>query len=272
MFQSIRADLRLYWRLLVMQVRAQAQYRFNLALNMITILLIHSLEFAAILLYFVRFPTLMGWHVNEMMLLVAFVTLSVGLAHMFGAGVDNFDAVIRLGEFDRVMLRPAGTFIQIMGNEFRLRDLGRLVEGLVLLAVAIALLPHVQWNPWKLLIIPIGILSNAAIFMGILLMGATICFWTIETTELVNIPFDGGREITSYPLTIYNPKLQQILLFVVPVAFGSYLPTCYILGRSLPLGLPEWSVFLSPMAAVLFLCAAFGIWNYGVHHYQSTGS
>ena len=83
---------------------------------------------------------------------------------------------------------------------------------------------------------------------------------------------DGGREMMNYPLTIYHPRLQQIFLFVVPLGFGSYLPVCYLLDRPLPLDLPTWTAFLGPVAAAVFLSAAFGIWNFGVRHYQSTGS
>ncbi len=99
------------------------------------------------------------------------------------------------------------------------------------------------------------------IFVTILLLGATVCFWTIETTELTNILTYGGREMLSYPLTIYHQMLQRFFLFVVPVAFGSYVPTCYILGRPLPFGLSSWLAFAGPLAAALFafIAASSGV-------------
>jgi len=84
------------------------------------------------------------------------------------------------------------------------------------------------------------------------LLGATVCFWTVETTELINILTYGGREMLSYPLTIYHQLLQRFFLFVVPVAFGSYVPACYILERPLPSGLPNTLVFAAPLAAIIF--------------------
>jgi ABC-2 type transport system permease protein len=272
MLRPVLADLRLYQRLLAMQVRAQLQYRFNLLVSVLTIFLTCILEFSAVLLYFGRFPTILGWSVAQVMLLAALVALGAGLAHMFGAGVDNFDEVIRRGDFDRVMLRPAGTFMQIMGNDFRMSDVGRLLEGVLLLGVAVVLLPAVQWTPWKVLALALGILSNMAIFIGILLLGATLCFWTIETTELTNIPSDGGREMMNYPLTIYHPTLQGIFLFLIPLAFGAYLPACDVLGKPMPLGLPSWAAFASPVMAALFVLGAGCVWQVGVRHYQSTGS
>ena len=76
----------------------------------------------------------------------------------------------------------------------------------------------------------------------------------------------------SYPIIIYNQALQRVFLFVVPLAFGSYVPTCYVLGRPLPFGLPAEAVFVAPLVALVFALVAGAIWQFGVHHYQSTGS
>ncbi len=97
-------------------------------------------------------------------------------------------------------------------------------------------------------------------------------FGPVETTELTNILTYGGREMLSYPLTIYNQTLQRIFLFVVPLAFGSYVPACYILGRPLPFGLPSQITFGAPLIALLFAWMTGLIWDFGVRHYQSTGS
>ena len=76
----------------------------------------------------------------------------------------------------------------------------------------------------------------------------------------------------SYPLTIYNQVLQRTFLFIVPLAFGTYIPVCYVLGRALPFGLPDWLAFLSPLIALLFALVALVVWQFGVRRYQSTGS
>ena len=70
----------------------------------------------------------------------------------------------------------------------------------------------------------------------------------------------------------YNQTLQRVFLFVVPLAFGSYVPACYLLGRPLPLGLPLWVAFVAPLVALVFAALAAAIWRIGVFHYQSTGS
>ena len=266
------SDVRLYLRLIRMQIQAQTQYKANLLLDIATYFFTTTIEFTSVLLFFGPFPTLLGWHVGEVVLLTAVVSISFGLAEMIGAGIDNFAETIRRGDFDRVLLRPAGVFTQVIGSDFRLRRLGRLTQGALAFIVALHLLPDLHWTIDKLFVLFIDVGSGAIIFVTVILLGATVCFWTIETTELTNILTYGGREMLGYPLSIYHQILQRFFLFIVPVAFGSYVPTCYILGRPLPFGLPGAFAFAGPLVTAVFACVAIFIWRFGVQHYQSTGS
>jgi ABC-2 type transport system permease protein len=272
MIGNARDDLRLYLRLIVMQVRSQAQYRASLAIDIGTYLAVTGLEFTVVFIVFGRFPTLLGWRLGEVALLYSFTSLAFGTAELIGAGIDNFSETIRRGEFDRVLLRPVGVFTQVLGSDFRLRRLGRLTQGAIGFVVALGWLPDLRWTPAKLVMLPLGIVSGATVFLAILLLGATLCFWTVETTELTNVLYYGGRELLSWPMSIYAPSLQRIFLFVVPLAFGSYVPLCFILGRALPFDLPAAWAFAAPLPAGIFALSALGVWRLGIARYQSTGS
>lgn len=272
MLKNILHDLQLYRFLVGIQIRAQAQYKINMLTDIMTYFAITILEFATILLFFGPFPSILGWKVGEVALLYAIMSIGFGLSELFGAGIDSFDVTIRLGEFDRVLLRPVGAFTQVIGGDFRLRRLGRLSQGAIAFVIALYLLPGLHWTLAKLVVLLIGIMSGAVVFLSVLLLGATVCFWTVETTELTNILTYGGREMLSYPITIYNQVLQRFFLFIVPLAFGSFIPTCYLLDRPLPFGLPGGLAFGAPLVALAFACVAGAIWRFGVQHYQSTGS
>src|SRR5207302_6657475 len=128
------------------------------------------------------------------------------------------------------------------------------------------LLPGLHLTLAKVVALLLGIASGSMLFMAVLLLGATLCFWTIETTELVNILTYGGREMLSYPLVIYNQVLQRFFLFVVPLAFGTFVPACYLLGRPLPFGLPNELAFAAPGIALAFALVASTIWQIGRAH------
>ncbi|HEU5438871.1 MAG TPA: ABC-2 family transporter protein [Ktedonobacterales bacterium] len=273
MLESARDDLRLYRHLVMQQVRAQAQYKANLATDILTYFCVTFLEFSAVLILFGPFPTLAGWSVGEVALLYGLTSICFGFAELFGAGIDLFSETIRRGEFDRVLLRPAGVLLQVATSDFKLRRLGRITEGIAIVLLALRLLPHgLHWTAAKVLLVGLGIGSGAVIFISILLLGATFCFWTVETTELTNILTYGGREMMSWPLHIYNAGLRAFFLFVVPLAFGTYLPACYLLDRPPPFGLPPWAGFAAPVTALLFGAGARAAWSFGVRHYQSTGN
>jgi ABC-2 type transport system permease protein len=273
MVDDLASDLRLYWRLIGIQVKAQAQYRASMALDIGTYLFVTLLEFTVIFLYFGQFPSIFGWRLGEVAMLAAVTSLSFGVAEMVGAGIDAFDDTVRKGEFDRVLLRPVNPFVQVLGSDFRLRRLGRMTQGAIGLTFALSWLPHFSWSLLKVLVLALGIASGAAIFLSVLLLGATVCFWTVQTTELTNIFTYGGREMLSWPFPIYSQTLQRIFLFIVPLAFGCYVPTCFALGRALPLGMPAWVALVGPVsAALIFSMVAAAIWRMGVRHYQSTGS
>jgi ABC-2 type transport system permease protein len=272
MISYILSDVRLYHRLIGMQLRAQAQYKISLAIAIGTYLSVTGLELTALLIIFGPFPSLAGWKVGEVALLYALASLSFGLAEMIGAGIDGFATTIRHGEFDRVLLRPVGAFMQVVGSDFQLRRLGRITQGVVAFVIALRLLPALHWTPLKVAILPVGIASGAVVFIAILLLGATMCFWTVETTELTNILTYGGCTMLGYPLTIYTRSFQRFFLFVVPLAFGSYVPACYVLGRPLPFGLPSALAFAAPLIALVFGLAAGAIWRVGIRRYQGTGS
>jgi ABC-2 type transport system permease protein len=266
------SDIQLYCRLIRMQIKAQMQYKVNLVIDILTSFSVTCLEFVALLMFFIPFPTLLGWRMGEVALLTAIISISFGLAELAGAGIDNFPWTIRRGEFDRVLLRPVGAFMQVIGSDFLLRRFGRITQGLLGFAVALYFLPGLAWTLPKLIVLLLGIVSGAIIFVAILLLGATLCFWTVETTELTSLLYYGGREMLGYPLTIYHAALQRVFLFVIPIAFGSYVPTCYILGRPLPFDLPLELAFGAPLVALVFALIAGAIWTFGVHRYQSTGS
>lgn len=266
-----RDDLRLYRRLMGARVRSQMQYRQSFMLMTLVSLISTGSELLAILILFDRFGDLAGWQVGEVALLYGLASVAFGLNEMISAGFDVFPQAIQRGEFDRVMLRPVGVFTQVLAADFQLRRLGRIGQGLVAIGLAMAWTPLV-WTPAKVAYLLVVLLCGAAMFMALTVLGAVLCFWTVQSIEVINVLTYGGTELTSYPLPIYHEALRCFFTFVVPLAFVSYFPALYLLDRPDPLGLPGWFPFLPPLAAAALALVAGLAWQFGVRHYQSTGS
>lgn len=269
--ENLRADASIYRRLVGARLRSQAQYRASfLLMTLITFLGLLS-ELVAVLILFGRFGELAGWRVGEVAFLCGLGWIAFGLSEMVGAGFDIFPATIRQGEFDRVLLRPVGVFTQVLAADFQLRRLGRIAQGGLALGLALAWTP-VAWTPAKLLYLPLVLVCGAIMYMALTVLGAVLCFWTVQSIEVINVLTYGGTEMTSYPLPIYHDLLRRFFIFVVPLAFISYFPALYLLDKPDVLGLPTWLPFAMPLATAGLALAAVFAWQVGVRHYQSTGS
>jgi ABC-2 type transport system permease protein len=264
--------LNLYVRLIGARIRSQMQYRVSFLLEMFGFLLVTGLEFALIALIVNRFGAVAGWNLAELALLYGLTSFAFSLAEMIGRGFDApFERMIQQGGFDGVLTRPLGAFFQILTADFQLRRLGRTLQAALVMAYAVSQL-SISWSIDRLVLVPITIASGTLIYLALLVIGATLTFWTVRTPEVINVFTFGGEQMTSYPLSIYQDWLRAIFLFLVPVGFSNYPAALYLLGRNDPAGLPAWSAWLAPVAAMLFCGAALAFWRVGVSKYTSTGS
>lgn len=271
--RNLRFNLSIYRRLLDAQIRSQMQYRGAFLLDFTGTAISIGLYFVSLALIMERFGGLAGWQLGEVALLFAMGETSFGLMDLVFSGFDpgSFGRRIRRGTFDQLLLRPINLTAQVLGDEFLLRRLGRIAQGLAIFAFALSL-ADIDWTLGKAIYLPFVILGQVAFFGGLFITGATITFWTVESIELVNIFTYGGNELISYPMHIYPDWLRRFFTYVLPAAFLNYYPALYFLDRPDPFGLPFFMRFAAPVAGFAVLAAALRFWRFGIRHYQSTGT
>lgn len=270
---QLRFTLTTYWRLLAIQFRAQLQYRVSFLLEVLSAAIILSMFFVSLALVFARFGNLAGWTLGEVAFLWSIVEVAFGLMDMIFSGFDpaNFGRRVRQGTFDQLLLRPVNITVQVLGDDFVLRRLGRILEGIVIFAVALHL-AQIQWTLGKVLYLPFVVIGLICFFGGLFIIGAAITFWTVDSIEAINILTYGGSEMMSHPAHIYPDWLRRTFMYVIPALFLNYYPALYFLDRPDPFGLPSIMPFIAPLVGVGLLLAALAFWNFGIRHYQSTGT
>lgn len=262
---------RLYLRYLGISWRAQLQYRASFLMQLAGTALLSVVEFLGIWVLFARFEQLGSWTLAEVALFYGVVNVSWAVAEGAGRGFDDFGALVKSGEFDRVLLRPRSTVLQVLGREFTLRRMGRIGQGAAVLAwgwVSLGL----GLSPEKLALLAAAAAGGVALFMGLLILQATLSFWTVESLEVMNTLTYGGVATAQYPLAIYPGWLRRMFVFVVPLGCVAYFPIIGLLGREDPLGtgrLWQWS---SPLAGVAFFGVSLLVWRTGVRKYTGAGS
>lgn len=264
--------VRLYFRYVGISLRSQMQYRASFVMMAAGHFVTTSIEIFGIWAMFSRFGTLRGWHLAEVALFYGLINVAFAIAEAAGRGFDAFPGMVKSGDFDRLLLRPRSTALQVAAQELQLMRIGRFAQGLIVLIVAAAAL-DVRWDLARIALTVFAIAGGACLFYGLFVLQATLAFWSTETLELINTVTYGGTEAGQFPLSIYRPWFRKFFTFVVPLACVSYFPALAILDRDDPVvHSPVWFRWLAPLIGVGFLAVALQIWRLGNRHYRSTGS
>src|SRR6185295_7162103 len=129
-----------------------------------------------------------------------------------------------------------------------------------------------DWSAANLALMVWAVVGGIAFFTGLFVLQAVFCFWTVDGLEVANMLTHGGVTAGQYPLSIYAGWFRHLMTFVVPLACIAYFPVLAVLGRTDPMGAPDWFLPFAPLAGFAFLAASFLAWRYGVSRYTSTGS
>nr|WP_046775474.1 ABC transporter permease [Streptomyces yangpuensis] len=263
--------LRGYGLIVAMWIRSTMTYRTSFVLSTVGNAAITLLDFVAISIMFSHVDVLGGFTLPEIALLYGSCSASLGLADLLLGNTDRIGARIRDGSLDTMLVRPVPLLAQVAADRFALRRLGRVVQGLGVLGWALWSL-EVDWTAGKVLLVPVMVLSGAAIFAAVMVAGAAFQFVAGDAAEVQNSFTYGGCTMLQYPPTVFATELLRGVTFIVPLAFVNWLPALYLLGRPDPLGLPGWAAFLSPLVAFVVFVPASLAWRAGVRSYRSTGS
>ena len=256
----------LYLQYIVMHLRALMQYRISTLLMTLGQFFVAFFSFLSISLLFERFGTIDGWTFSEVCLCFAVTNMAFAISECFARGFDTFSGLVIRGDFDRILLRPRSTLLQVLGAGFEISRIGKLLQSIIVLVIAIPFMT-VDWTGPKVITLIFMISSGVAVFTGVFILGATMCFFTLEGLEFINIFTDGGRELAAYPLPVYGKWIQRFFTFIIPYGCINYLPLLYITGRA-----ESMLYMFIPLLGILFLAPCALIWRLGVRHYTSSGS
>ncbi|WP_308050644.1 ABC transporter permease [Streptomyces sp. TRM72054] len=263
--------LRAYGLIVAMWIKSTMAYRASFVMTTVGNFAATALDFVAILLMFSRVDALGGYTLPEIAFLYGLSSVAFGLADLAIGSMDRLGRRVRDGTLDTLLVRPAPVLAQVAADRFGLRRLGRVAQGALVLGYALATV-DIDWTPLKVLLMPVMLLSGAAIFCAVFVAGAAFQFVAQDASEVQNAFTYGGTTLLQYPPTVFGKELVRGVTFVLPLAFVNWLPASYILGRPYPLDLPQWVAFTPPLVAVA-CCALAGLaWRAGLKTYRSTGS
>lgn len=258
--------LKLYKKYVAIQVQGMMQYKMSFLLTSIGQFLVSFNVFLGVFFMFQKFHTVEGFTYSEVLLCFGVTLMEFSIAEALARGFDTFSSTISNGDFDRILVRPRNEIFQVLAGKIELTRIGRIIQAIVMFVYGIRK-SQVHWSYDKVLTVIFMLVGGAAVFSGIFLIYAAICFFTLEGLEFMNVLTDGAREYGKYPISVYGKRALQFCTFVIPYAWIQYYPICYILDKNAE----AWWSFL-PLAACLFLLPCYILWKIGVRHYKSVGS
>lgn len=266
MCRRIKSGLCLYVHYVSINIRSMMQYKTSFFLSALGQFLVSFNVFLGVFFMFQRFSNVKGFTYSEVLLCFSIVLLEFSLAEMIARGFDAFSGMVRTGSFDQVLIRPRNEVLQVLGSKFELTRIGRMLQALVMFIYGVSHC-HVQWNIEKIITVVFMLIGGTAVFSGLFLIYAALCFFTLDGLEIMNVFTDGAREFGKYPIGIYGKKMLLFTTVFIPYALVQYYPLLYILGHTKNI----FYIFL-PLIAILFLFPCFLLWRFGIRHYKSSGS
>ncbi len=263
---SIKKMLILYSKYASICVRSVMQYKASFVLMIVARFIIAFGEFLAISFLFSGFEEIKGYTYSDVLLCFSIIQMSFVFAELFGNGFQVFSGTVKRGEFDRMLLRPCSLILQVMGTKFEIGRTGPLITAVITLFIGIRS-SQIRWSVLTVLTLIAMIISGTLLFIGLFMLGASFCFYSIEDTSLLNVLTYGAKSHGKYPIDVYGQGIMRFCTYIIPYTLVQYYPLQYLLGKT-----TQWQFAFYPLGIIIFITACYMVWCIGVRNYKSCGS
>lgn len=259
--------LKVYIKYIRMNARSGMQYK-GWPIMVFQVFFVVITDPIGIILMFSRFGNIGVWSMERILLIYSMAVTSFGLAETFCRGFDYFPwYMLRTGDFDRVLLRPKPIITQVAGSYFHIHRIARVFSGICAIIWCLYRM-KISLNFLDVIMIVLALTGGFLSYTGVFLFTSGIAFFTIKGLDWIYIFTNVSYQITRCPMDYMPKSLKYIFTFFMPMLVISYYPAAAICdwGDSYLLG------FLALPASICFLIFSTALWQFGVRHYQSTGS
>ena len=256
-----------YLNSMFMFIKSEMEYKSSFIITLIATMLNTLTAVLGTIFLMQKFGSVGGWTIDEVILTSGIAIFGHSLTEIFLQGLNHLFLKVKGGALDQMMVRPRGMLFQVICSDFQVVKMGRLIEAVILIAYGLAHV-SIEWTIYKVFVFILLMIGVNVLFASLLIIKAAFCFWTIDGMELMNILQEGGRDLSSYPISIYRDWFAKFFTYIIPFGMVNYFPLMYLLGKQ---NAPFW-YGLAPIATVPFLGFTLLLWKVGLKNYKSSGS
>lgn len=258
----------LYFKYLKNHVKTAGQFKLNSVLMSISSAIVAIGELISIWILFQSFERVGYWGFYESCLMFGIITTTYSTSECFGRGFDQFSSLIQYGDLDRLLVRPVGIVYQIFGHKIEFSKMLRILVGIFASVIAIVNL-GVNWTVSKIIVLIGTFACGICVTLGLIIIAAAVSVFTFDNTEFLNILTHGSKELSFYPIDIYNKWLSRIFTVIIPLGCFNYLPLSYIMGYGT---VSPVLCALSPFIGCLFIIPCIILFKLCLKKYQGSGT
>ena len=253
-------------------MKAWFQYKVDAVLRSVAVFLREATGIIVIYFALLKFDSLNGWNLKEMLFLFSLLFLTYGILILFFTGLRDFGGMVRDGGFDRFLLRPRGVLFQIIFvNADWFAAIGHGGLGIVLFVISAGQV-GIQWNAVTIIYYVLAVAGGVLIQGAIFLFLGTLNIYLLETGSLKELFYWNMRKFAGYPISIFHKVIQAGMIYVVPFAFVNYFPAQFLLRKPDMAQYPEIFMYITPIVGVVMYGMAYAFWRFSLRYYKSSGN
>ncbi|MCL2821437.1 MAG: ABC-2 family transporter protein [Oscillospiraceae bacterium] len=233
--------------------------------------LAYGIEMMMLFLIVWNFGTLAGWVPEEVIFLYALWLLSYAIAASFTFNIcRNFPQMAINGSLDEAFIRPMSPIVYLIATTYNLGYISHIMITTAALIFSISRLT-VVWSVlnwfWLFLLIITG-----AVIQGCMMLICDMPALRTRSQSPTGMFFwDVNWWLIQYPISIYPRPVQLLFTSILPFGFIGFYPVQVLLGKQEGI-LPEITIWLSPVVAVMLIFITVLCWRGLTSRYESAGT
>lgn len=257
-------SVQIFFQMMAANLRGLMSFKADFLVSFSAGLLSQTIGLLFLGVLFSNISAVAGWTVFEAAILYSYMFVGEGVMTLFFQGTNGLWRQVRLGEFDRYMLRPLPVVQQIYGRDINLAGAGTTITGLIVLGYSLSRLT-IDWSWWRILFLLVSLILGPVIRVNINF--ASSAAGMLLEGGGVKGAVEDIYEMGKYPLDIYPKAFRLILLTLIPYAAISFVPAAVLLGKRPP----AYILFLPAASALIILLRRFLFWK-AMENYEGAGN
>src|SRR3977135_2686171 len=225
--------LRIWGRLAIMSFEVQTGHPLSSTGYLLGKLTRLAFFLVFLIAIFRHTEALAGYTLPEAALFFLTFNLVDILAQLFFRGIYGIRALIREGDFDYFLIQPTNVLYRCAFNTVDFLDVVTVFPVAFIIYYVLKQIPG-GIQPGRLMLYVLLCLNGMVIALAVHIAVAGLAVLTQELENTIWIYRD-IMTLGRFPADIYSPKLQSVLIFVIPVAVMISFPAKAFLGRLQPI-------------------------------------